>query len=317
MVPSEGVGARISKQHHVITFSAGPYGFPATLPCANFRALPGLISECRDFDLGEATCMIFDWIGDLSIAFASIVMLLKFLDWLLSAKVKASINQKIIETWDFLDGLQRLPFLQRLNDQGFQIYLSVFIIVVTFVLVVVPVYQFVDWFKQGYTYNIIALVISGAGSFLTGWITIRLIKWTARSPDVNIYFKKSIPLLLMGIVVLMYLWFNIISVDQNAQFSKDFGAAFRNEYRGPEPAKDGMQTFRDAMSLALVSTIGMAAIIFWPLSVLAIVSIWIMAFILYVLEFVVRRIAEQEKGAIVGIGVIVGGMGAVFKFLAG
>ena len=238
-------------------------------------------------------------------------MFFKFLDWLLDQPTKHLINQKVMSFWSFIDDLQRLPFLQRIREPKFQMYIRISIFVLTLSAVLFIVHGFAEILADGTIGMVLALLIGCIVSFGISWISIKILQRTARSSTISVYLAKTAPIFLIGLVgvVTLYMWFA-----GQPEPEINWQAVFSNS--NPIPSRSMADTLISEAMVAILAVILTIAILFWPLSVLAILSISLIAFALYVSEFIIRRIAEQDKGAIIGFSVVVGGVGAALKIFS-
>jgi hypothetical protein len=228
------------------------------------------------------------------------------LDLLLSEKQKESFSRQVLRTWSRIDDL-KIAFSRiwaRRADESFQIVTAGLLALILAMNVIYHVYRQVVRIVDGeHVMNFWGDLILFAGMQAGAiWLADKLmIEFTLRATTI---YRAAVRVSLMAIPVFIA---SLVTVALVADAGRRAGSL---TYR-----------FSNWDELLLVVypimiTLGAVATLFWTILALPILMMAVLSAMLFVGELILRRVAEYQKGPIIGASLLFALVGGIYKSLS-
>jgi hypothetical protein len=221
------------------------------------------------------------------------VAILSLVDLALSDAQKKRISDQVIRLWNWLDDMKQLSFLNWLRARPAQ---RLFIIAASLISVqsVSPFFIeafLVDLPPDEFWNSIITLIILLLGTAFGLWIGPIIVSYLLQSNASIQFLWRSFKLLLLVIMPDAVLL--IFAVSSFAEY--------------------------DVSSLSyfalLLHPLSVSLLAFWAIAFIPLVIVYIISAVLWVSEFIMRRVAENPKGPVLAISALFTAILAIFKAL--
>lgn len=253
--------------------------------------------------------MILDFLGEVAIIAAAGTMFLKFLDWILDKNAKEKINNWTTYVWNLLDDLKKTPIFGRFKTVKGKVGLSIALTICCLIIssfVILDVFFWTSGKVEQYTTVATTLLLV----FFMNLILIKIAFWTSSANTALAFFIKFSAVLF----VVILLGVGIFALPNK---EIDWGEVISSpgffDYKPPPTVREQLVS---GVIMGFMSGVISSVICLWLLAALPPLIVLLSQIVLTCAEFIVRRIAEYEKGAVLGLSVVVGGLGAFLKFMA-